>query len=63
MNYQFKEIIEICMQRILDQKFMAGGYAIPAQDALNDVVQSCDCSNLRNVLYDLCNSVIDLMNC
>lgn len=36
------DIINICMQRILDQKFIAGGYVIPTQDSLNDVVQHCD---------------------
>jgi hypothetical protein len=49
------------MERILDQKFIAGGYAVPSQDALNDIVQYCDNKNLKEVLYGLCNSVLDLI--
>jgi hypothetical protein len=62
MNYQFKEIVEVCMGRILDQRFIAGGFVIPAQDALNDVVQYCDYKSLKEVLNNLCTSVLDLIN-
>ena len=47
MNTKFVEIINICILRILDQRFIAGGYIIPAQDSLNDVVQYCDNQNLK----------------
>jgi hypothetical protein len=62
MNNQFMEIITICMQRILDQKFIAGGYAVQAQDSLNDVIQYCDNKNLKQTLHGLCNSVIELIH-
>jgi hypothetical protein len=47
MNPHFVEVMNVCISKIIDPKFISGGYSTMAQDAVTDITQHCDKANLK----------------
>lgn len=54
LNNQFTDIIRLCVDKVLNQAFIAGGYIVGLADSVNDICQHCDANSLQQELAALC---------
>jgi len=58
MNDHFVNILNESIKKILDKSMIQKGFVTPLMDSVNDIVQYCDCINLRSQLYELASQVV-----
>ena len=58
MNGHFVNILNESIKKILEKSMIQKGFVTPLMDSVNDIVQYCDCINLRSQLYELASQVV-----
>ena len=60
-NNELENIAVRCLENITDQRFIAGGYIVAAQDSFNDIIEYCDYKNVKQHLRQICKRIVQFI--